>query len=350
MDVEKRLRRLRALAARARRSLRVLLLTALVSGAAVLAAGLVLPHLLLWIPAQGDSRRPGGEAAVTLFAHRGGVRLAGVPDNSLAALRAAIERGYDGVEVDVRETADGVLVAHHDVAFGGHFASSCRSAGFVVCPGGDGGACADVARRRGLRPCRVDEMTAAEVERLVDSRSGVGVPTLAEFLAVAGGAGLQVMLDFKEELSPEAMDDVERLLDAHLPDRPVYLIGKTDPKLALTRRHGNGRFGVIRPVHPAAFVVGKLAARGEPFVFQSGVATRRDDLAYSASLGVELIPTLNWHHLGGRTSGPAREMVIAAAHRELRRLYELGVRTFQIDSEFDGFFFDAQPRASASRY
>ena len=35
------------------------------------------------------------------------------PENSLAAFRAAVEKGY-GMELDVHRTADGVLVVHHD--------------------------------------------------------------------------------------------------------------------------------------------------------------------------------------------------------------------------------------------
>lgn len=35
------------------------------------------------------------------------------PENSLAAFRAAVEKGY-GIELDVHRTSDGVLVVHHD--------------------------------------------------------------------------------------------------------------------------------------------------------------------------------------------------------------------------------------------
>lgn len=47
-----------------------------------------------------------------LSAHRGGVTLA--PENTLAAYQHAFAYGMDFVEVDVRETADGVFVAMHD--------------------------------------------------------------------------------------------------------------------------------------------------------------------------------------------------------------------------------------------
>jgi glycerophosphoryl diester phosphodiesterase len=50
---------------------------------------------------------------VTLvIGHKGAAGLA--PENSLAAFRLALEVGADGVELDVRRTADGALAVHHD--------------------------------------------------------------------------------------------------------------------------------------------------------------------------------------------------------------------------------------------
>ncbi|MDX1396624.1 MAG: glycerophosphodiester phosphodiesterase family protein [Gemmatimonadota bacterium] len=52
---------------------------------------------------------------VEVTAHRGASGRA--PENTLAAVRAAIEDGADWVEVDVQETSDGVVIVHHDVDF-----------------------------------------------------------------------------------------------------------------------------------------------------------------------------------------------------------------------------------------
>ena len=51
-----------------------------------------------------------GETAV--MAHRGA--SAAAPENTLAAIRGAIESGADWVEIDVQETADGEIVVVHD--------------------------------------------------------------------------------------------------------------------------------------------------------------------------------------------------------------------------------------------
>lgn len=84
------------------------------------------------------------------LAHRGDWRVA--PENTLAAFRAALERpACDGLEFDVRVSADGVPVVCHD---------------------------ASLERVQG-RPNRIDALTA-------EALSGMDVPTLAEVLAVAG--------------------------------------------------------------------------------------------------------------------------------------------------------------------
>ena len=49
-----------------------------------------------------------------VIAHRGASREA--PGNTEAAFQAAIEAGADAVELDVRQTADSVLVVHHSAA------------------------------------------------------------------------------------------------------------------------------------------------------------------------------------------------------------------------------------------
>src|SRR3954469_14433888 len=47
-----------------------------------------------------------------VLGHRGA--SAAAPENTVAAFARARELGADGVELDVRRSADGVLVVHHD--------------------------------------------------------------------------------------------------------------------------------------------------------------------------------------------------------------------------------------------
>lgn len=49
-----------------------------------------------------------------VIAHRGAFKNTGVPENSIAALKAAIQLGCGGSEFDIHMTADSVLVINHD--------------------------------------------------------------------------------------------------------------------------------------------------------------------------------------------------------------------------------------------
>jgi glycerophosphoryl diester phosphodiesterase len=53
-----------------------------------------------------------------VFAHRGAHLVA--RENTLEAFRDALALGVDGVELDVRRSADGALVVHHDPSVEGH--------------------------------------------------------------------------------------------------------------------------------------------------------------------------------------------------------------------------------------
>lgn len=54
-----------------------------------------------------------------VIAHRGAWKAKGLPENSIASLKAAIELGCYGSEFDVRMTADDSLVINHDPAHSG---------------------------------------------------------------------------------------------------------------------------------------------------------------------------------------------------------------------------------------
>ena len=56
----------------------------------------------------------GGSSLPLVIAHRGASREA--PENTPAAFEAAIALGADVAELDVRRTADGVLVVHHNAS------------------------------------------------------------------------------------------------------------------------------------------------------------------------------------------------------------------------------------------
>ncbi len=121
-------------------------------------------------------------------AHKGFSSAA--PENSLSAIRKAIEVGADYAEIDVQETADGVIILNHD---------------------------RDLMRVANV-PRKISEMTLAQV-RGVDIGSkfspefaGERVPTLAEVIELARERiKIQIELKFYEK-NRRLAGDVARLV------------------------------------------------------------------------------------------------------------------------------------------
>jgi glycerophosphoryl diester phosphodiesterase len=107
-----------------------------------------------------------------VLGHRGSAGRPGRPENTLAAVRAALDGGAAGVEVDVRRTVDGVLVCSHDADLG-------RVAGR-----GPGGGPA------------VGASTWADL-RAVPLPGGTRVPRLEEVLDLAAARGATVVTEVK---------------------------------------------------------------------------------------------------------------------------------------------------------
>lgn len=108
-----------------------------------------------------------------VISHR--TQMGTMPENTLAGIEAAIEGGADGVEIDVRATADGELVLLHD-------ASLARTT-----DGGD----------RALSEVTLEELRGVHV---LDQHGSVGeqpVPTFDEALELIDGRALFV-IELKE--------------------------------------------------------------------------------------------------------------------------------------------------------
>jgi glycerophosphoryl diester phosphodiesterase len=97
--------------------------------------------------------------------HRGAAGHA--PENTLAAIRKGIDLGVDLVEIDVRHTADGVLVALHD----------------------------ETLNRTTNGKGRVDRLSLSAV-KMFNAGDGEHIPTVGEVLEVARGR-VGLMLELK---------------------------------------------------------------------------------------------------------------------------------------------------------
>ena len=145
---------------------------------------------------------------VLKIGHRGAAGHA--PENTLAAIQKGIALGVDFVEIDVRRTGDGVLVALHD----------------------------ETVNRTTNGKGRVDRLSLQDVKKL-NAGNGENIPTLDEVFKVAAGrAGL--MLELKVEGT--AKQTVEAVLEAKFTDPVLYAsflhnelshVQAVDPKASL---------------------------------------------------------------------------------------------------------------------
>jgi len=125
---------------------------------------------------------------VLRIGHRGAAGHA--PENTLAAIQKGIALGVDFVELDVRRTADGMLVVLHDAT----------------------------VNRTTNGKGRIDRLCLRDIEKL-NAGNGEHIPTLEEVLKVAAGkAGL--MLELK--ITGAAQQTVEAVREAGFREPVIY--------------------------------------------------------------------------------------------------------------------------------
>ncbi|WP_323716322.1 glycerophosphodiester phosphodiesterase family protein [Paracoccus aminovorans] len=110
------------------------------------------------------------------LAHRG-LHGPGVPENSMAAFRAAIARGY-GIECDIQRALDDTPMVFHDY---------------------------DLARLTGEARGTVAASTPAQLARLRLMGSGEGIPTLADMLAEVAGR-VPLLIEIKDPTADSGPD------------------------------------------------------------------------------------------------------------------------------------------------
>jgi hypothetical protein len=258
---------------------------------------------------------PGGHAAplhYKLIAHRGGVVENKNPDNSEAALHAAVARGYWGLEVDIRETKDGVLVMQHDPDLKQNF--------------GD--------------PRAIHQITWEEMRGLRTTRGNQAPWRFEDLVKAAHQEGLRLMLDSKDPHSPGFVEKVEAVLRKYdMLDR-CYIIGTAD---ALSHFPGRALVGLkYKSLRPRLEADPSL--RNEYFLFDEGTTLTAEMVRWAQERGVKVVPSINGYHyfdpntMHGKSREELAKLILPLARRHIEALKALGVTEFQIDSEFDGWF------------
>jgi glycerophosphoryl diester phosphodiesterase len=163
-----------------------------------------------------------------VVAHRGASAVA--PENTLSAVRTAVALGADGIEIDVRRTADGEFVVIHDP-------SPTRTT--------------DLGRRRFARRApRVADLTLAQLRRLDagswkgSSFRGERIPTLSEVLELVAATRAHLLVEVKRPVGHDRRDVLA--LVGLLRDSPL------PPNRVTVQSFDAGVVSSLRPLLPTA--------------------------------------------------------------------------------------------------
>ncbi len=221
-------------------------------------------------------------ARVLVLAHRGANRLA--PENTIAAMRRAIEMGADGVELDVHRSADDELVVRHDAG----------SPAGVLCDlswADIRAALPEVPTLASVLDACPGDLVNVEVKNLPgdldwdpDDRA---VELLAELLAGRGGADDVVV-------SSRNLATIDRMR-VLAPEVPTALVARDlDPLEALLTAEAHGH-AALHPVvwSLAGTVLGALMARAREGGLRINVWTVNDpdELRHFEAAGVDGVIT-----------------------------------------------------------
>ncbi|MEO9051222.1 MAG: glycerophosphodiester phosphodiesterase family protein [Ginsengibacter sp.] len=235
-----------------------------------------------------------------LIAHRGGVVDSTITDNSRTSIEAAIKRGYNMVEVDLRLTKDSILIIQHDPTF---------------------------KRYYGLdKP--VSSMTWDQTSQLRSSIGGDRVLRFEDVLKICKGR-IQIMIDNKiRGMDSGIFTRVISLVRHYGLLDQALMIGTTAStpfftgriKLSCTRKQLE--INMKQPGYsPANYYI---------FEIPGNISAR--DVKWAKANDIQIVAAINkfrYYH----SSDPLKD-----AREDINRMRNEGVTHFQIDSEFDASF------------
>jgi glycerophosphoryl diester phosphodiesterase len=228
------------------------------------------------------------------IAHRGGAQL--MPENTLAAFGDALKRGYDGVELDVQLSLDGVVVVHHDFRL---MADVARKSGIWLTEPGPRIKDLTIEQLRQFdvgtfRPRSSYALKHPDVTAVIAS-----VPTLEEVAILASQAQHRFLLfvELKCNLSQDSADPIaladatmKVIAQAGLHDKVIFVgfdwrallhIRQRDPK-ALCWFTTDMLQGEVRPI------IDMIAQAGAQGWFPNQVNASASTVAYAHERGLKV--------------------------------------------------------------
>lgn len=261
----------------------------------VILACLLCLHSFSQAPATGKIK-----AGYYLIAHRGGVVDSINAENSLPALQAAVAHGYKMVEMDMRVTKDGVLIINHDATFKKYYG--------VDTP--------------------VNKMNWQDVSRLKTNTNGSKVLKLEEVFRYCKGK-IGVMIDNKIEGNDTSLfKQVVALLKKYKLDKGALMIGTDESTEFFT---GKVRLSCTRKQIEENMKRPNYRAENY-YLFGSDIS--KDDVAFAKDNNILAVGVINAFRYR-RSANAAKDVATDA-----EKLQETGLTYFQIDSEFERYFWE----------
>lgn len=233
-----------------------------------------------------------------LIAHRGGIVEGNYNEFDPASIQAAINQGYDMLEVDVQDTKDGVLIVNHDPTFSRFFNNSRL----------------------------ISDMTWDEVQKLRPANGKDYHPLSLEELAKMCSGKIRFMIDVKRDSPAEFYQKLGKVMEKYGFLKDAYFIDKP----SRTYFWGKAKFGVRIDEMNA---LRERFEKGEDvachyFLFDAGTRLNSSLIKMCQKASITVVPSVNFGHY--RDENPGR-----GAKRDIDFLKACGLTEFQIDSDFD---------------
>jgi glycerophosphoryl diester phosphodiesterase len=238
------------------------------------------------------------QSSYYLIAHRGGVVDSTYTENGLPALLAAIDRGYNMVEVDLRLTKDSVLIIHHDNNFTRYYGVNSAA----------------------------KETTWEEISKLRSDKDDCKVLRFEEALQHCAGT-IQVMIDNKIDGNDTLLfSKVVGLLKQYHLDKDALMIGTDEStayftgkiKLSCTRKQLEEN--MLKPGYSGSHY----------YLFEAELS--KPDIDWAKQNNILAVGVVNeWRYKRSKTTKEDIE-------KDIRQLKATGLKYFQVDSIYDKYF------------
>lgn len=237
----------------------------------------------------------------TLIAHRGGITGSQFEEYDPAGVEEAIRRGYRMLEVDVNRSKDGVLVLNHDPHFTRFFNN----------------------------PGRVNEMTWADIQQL-RSAKGQFHPPCFDALARACAGRIDLMIDVKLKQPDQVFyDSLLAIMERYDLLKGAYFINNVSANFVKGKGKQHFRVADV-PAIKERLLKGENI-RDHYFLFDNGIRLTKEAVQWAQANGIAVVPSINKEHY-------LLQDHWTEARRHITQLQQMGVREFQIDSDYEPWF------------